>query len=286
MVNLSLMKDFNISFVEAGLLERIRYFAEFDPNGSGWCYVGKERLADELGLTRKTIYNMVNSLIDRGFIEKNDKGWMKTDLEGVKNLHSVKFTQSVKNLHKDCVKITHNNILEDNTNLSNSNNDSSMSVKITHPEKELHSEKNTLPAKEQYWNGCRIGSKVPKRKHCIMPIEQYVKYQTDRNRRPCTKFDAPLVWLSTEEFYKLVDEYKSETFAIEMIKEMNKWKESKKQGMQTNLDDFRAIDMAWVARNANTSLQIKTGTTVDKLRKQEAMKAEIQKNMGGISFEQ
>jgi hypothetical protein len=39
---------------------------------------------------------------------------MKTDLEGVKNLHSVKFTQSVKNLHKDCVKITHNNILEDN----------------------------------------------------------------------------------------------------------------------------------------------------------------------------
>jgi hypothetical protein len=286
MVSLSLMKDFNISFVEAGLLERIRYFAEFDPNGSGWCYVGKERLADELGLTRKTIYNMVNSLIDRGFIEKNDKGWMKIDFEGVKNLHSVKITQSVKNLHKDCVKITHNNILEDNSNLSISNYSSSKSVKITHHEKELHSEKNTLPAKEQYWNGCRIGSKVPDRTHFIMPIEEFIAYQVSHERRNCEPIGAPLVWLSTKEFKKLVDEYKSEEFAVEMIREMNKWKSDKKQGMQKNLNDYLAINKSWVARNAKTNLDVKNSPIVDKLRKQEAMKAEIQKNMGGISFEQ
>jgi len=278
MVNLALMKELNVSFIEAGLLERIRYFSEYDPKGSGWCYVAKERLAEEFGLTRRTIYNIINDLCDRGLLERNERGWLKINIESVQNFHSEKITHSVKKLHKKCENFAPNNIDNNNsnTNIDLVVNNSSLGEKNTQSVQIMHGEEITQKKKEQYWNGCRIGSKVPDRKHFIMPIEEFIAYQEAHNRRNCAPIGAPLVWLSTEEFRALSDEYKSEEFAIEMIREMNKWKSDKKQGMQKNLDDYLAINKPWVARNAKTNLDVKNSPVVDKLRKQEQVRREYE----------
>lgn len=79
-VSLELLQEFNLSFFEAGVLERIRYFSEYDESGSGWCYVGKMRLANEFNISKRGLDKAINRLIERNLLIKNDKGWLRVNL--------------------------------------------------------------------------------------------------------------------------------------------------------------------------------------------------------------
>jgi len=277
MVNLEMIQEYDLSFFEVGLLERIRYFSEYDQNGSGWCYVGKERLSKEFGVSKPGLLKAIGRLIERNLLIRNEKGWLQVNIEGV-NKVDCQLSLPVNKVSERSKLSLPNNIDNNNsnTNIDLVVNNSSLGEKNTQSVQIMHGEEITQKKKEQYWNGCRIGSKVPDRKHFIMPIEEFIAYQEAHNRRNCAPIGAPLVWLSTEEFRALSDEYKSEEFAIEMIREMNKWKSDKKQGMQKNLDDYLAINKPWVARNAKTNLDVKNSPVVDKLRKQEQVRREYE----------
>jgi hypothetical protein len=133
------------------------------------------------------------------------------------------------------------------------------------------------------WNGLKIGSKVKDRDHRIMPWEEYVKIQQSHNRRSCAPINAPLVWLSSEEYNKLKAKYKSEDMVRAMIVVMNNWKAKTRFAEQRNINDYLAIDDSWVAEKAVKELSILNGQTIEKLRKQEVMKEEFKKN-NAISF--
>jgi hypothetical protein len=165
--------------------------------------------------------------------------------------------------------------------ISKSNSQSSSLSNSNKPDLQKKSSKEV-----EKWNDLKIGTKVPDRDHTIMRWDDFLQYQSERGRRSCEKLDAPMVFLSDKEYNKLKEKYKSDEIVIAMIRVMNNWKGKRKFAHQRNLNDYLAIDDSWVLEKAEKELRILNGTTVDKIRKQEAMKAEIQKNMGGISFEQ
>jgi hypothetical protein len=165
--------------------------------------------------------------------------------------------------------------------ISKSNSQSSSLSNSNKPDLQKKSSKEV-----EKWNDLKIGTKVPDRDHTIMRWDDFLQYQSERGRRSCEKLDAPMVFLSDKEYNKLKDKYKSDEIVIAMIRVMNNWKGKRKFAHQRNLNDYLAIDDSWVLEKAEKELRILTGTTVDKFRKQDAMKAEIQKNMGGIIYEQ
>jgi hypothetical protein len=158
--------------------------------------------------------------------------------------------------------------------------DSNESISISIGEK---NEKKIVQQPET-WNGLKIGSKVTNRDHRIMAWDEYVKIQTSHNRRSCAPIDAPLVWLSSEEYSKLKAKYKSEDMVKAMILVMNNWKAKSKFAEQRNINDYLAIDDAWVAEKAVKELSIINGQTIDKLRKRDIMKEEFRKSSQTIFY--
>ena len=167
--------------------------------------------------------------------------------------------------------------------ISKSNSQSSSLSNSNNKEKSLQKKSSKEVEK---WNDLKIGTKVPDRDHTIMRWDDFLQYQSERGRRSCEKLDAPMVFLSDKEYNKLKEKYKSDEIVIAMIRVMNNWKGKRKFAHQRNLNDYLAIDDSWVLEKAEKELRILNGTTVDKLRKREKMADEIQKNMGGINFEQ
>jgi CRP-like cAMP-binding protein len=43
----------------------------------GWCYASKEYLGKFIGITDRAVYKIINRLIKKGIIEKNDKKYLK-----------------------------------------------------------------------------------------------------------------------------------------------------------------------------------------------------------------
>lgn len=43
-----------------------------------WCEMAKDKLADFVGAVRKTVYNAINEGIEKGLLEKNDRGDVRT----------------------------------------------------------------------------------------------------------------------------------------------------------------------------------------------------------------
>lgn len=189
--------------------------------------------------------------------------------------------------NKDMINIceTYDKHMENENINDNSNVISNGSSIVLSNNKEQSLQKKSSKEVEK-WNDLKIGTKVPDRDHTIMRWDDFLQYQSERGRRSCEKLDAPMVFLSDKEYNKLKEKYKSDEIVIAMIRVMNNWKGKRKFAHQRNLNDYLAIDDSWVLEKAEKELRILNGTTVDKIRKQEAMKAEIQKNMGGISFEQ
>ena len=65
-------KQFNLSCNEYVLLDMI-YHLSTNPDSKikGWCYASKELLANEIGLSRQAIFNMIEKLSDLNLIEKD-----------------------------------------------------------------------------------------------------------------------------------------------------------------------------------------------------------------------
>lgn len=126
------------------------------------------------------------------------------------------------------------------------------------------------------WKNVKIGTKVTGRDHCVMPWDDFIAYQQAHERRSCEKLDAPLVYLSEKEYFKLKEKYISEEIVKAMIRVMSNWKGKSKFQEQRNLNDYMAIDDAWVLEKAEKELRIINGKTVQDLRKREAIAKEYE----------
>ena len=232
MVNLALMKELNVSFVEAGLLERIRYFSEFDENGSGWCYVGKLRLADEFGMSKVGLLKAIQRLIDRNLLIKNKQGWLMVNPEGL-----TKFTgqQSLPvNKVDDRGKLSlPNNILKDNIDNSNT------SSLVLLGKQSLLPAKQSLPVnKVSTWNPnepermVSLPGKVKKK----LTEEQFVQVLLWQGKRPFPNNE--LVWLTDEQFKNLKERLDNDNnLALKAIETVQRHKEEN-GGIREHVNDY------------------------------------------------
>ena len=262
MVNLALMKELNVSFIEAGLLERIRYFSEFDENGSGWCYVGKLRLADEFGMSKVGLLKAIQRLIDRNLLIKNGQGWLMVNSEGL-----TKFTgqQSLPvNKVDDRGKLSlPNNILKDN--IDNSNSSSLV----------LLGKQSLLPA-EQSLPVNKVPAVRKKGKTYLddASFDQLMQMQDKQQ----SKIGYGLVYLKMSDYEKFVQEFGKE-MTHEMILQLDIYKGDNKvfSGKQRYVADERAMRQSWVINNARTALQAKNSNIVHELKKTEKAQDKIKK---------
>lgn len=299
-------KELGVSMMEYALAERI-YFLAFNKGNQfpGWCYASKQTLADELGYSRSGILKAINTLEDKNYIHKNAQGWISptqkyhdivhkvSNKHGVQGVHLVDTTVHLVNTDSTLSEqvgstlSVHNNKnidIEINKDLKvNTETEVSATPQQTNSQELVETKKPNLPEKVETWNGLKIGTKVKDRDHRIMPWEEYVKIQQSHNRRSCAPINAPLVWLSSDEYNKLKTKYKSEEMVRAMIVVMNNWKAKTKFAEQRNINDYLAIDDSWVAEKAVKELAILNGQTIEKLRKQEVMKEEFKKN-NAVSF--
>jgi len=88
-----------------------------------WCILSKDSMAEEISVSRKTIFNIIDEMIKKWFIERDaeTKFLRTTQLwydEFKVYTHSVKITPIVQKLHDDSVKIT----LDDSVKITPYNN--------------------------------------------------------------------------------------------------------------------------------------------------------------------
>lgn len=94
----SIKRSFGIS-CEAYILADIIYHLQNNKTSkiSGWFYGSRESLADLLGVSKRTVVYIINSLVEKGLIERDDRtAYLRTTIkwdeafvaQGVQNLHS------------------------------------------------------------------------------------------------------------------------------------------------------------------------------------------------------
>jgi len=270
MVNLALMKELNVSFVEAGLLERIRYFSEYDENGSGWCYVGKLRLADEFGMSKVGLLKAIQRLIERNLLIKNEQGWLMVNQEGL-----TKFTGQ-QSLPVNKVSVRGKQSLPNNILKEDIHNVDSYSIMLLGKQSLLPDEQS-LPVK-----------KVPsKRKNKNYLDEDAFLEKMEKLGKEQVKIGNGLVYLKRSDYEELLTEF-GKTMLHEMINQLDLYKAENKYhcGKELYIRDESVLRKSWVMRNAKDALSVKNSPVIADIRKREKIADEIQKNMGGISFEQ
>lgn len=238
MVNLALMKGLKISFIEAGLIERIRYFAEFDSKGSGWCYAGKQRLSDELGLSKQGLYKIIDRLIERKLLIKNDKGWIKVNLEGVNSVDS-QLSLPVNSVYSGGQLSLPNNILEeDNSNISNIDSNSKLLLgQLSLPVNKVDS-KQSLPKKA-------------KKEKIKMTDEEYGRMMIEKGFECYGEFGN--VFLSKKNVEDAIE--KVGTFVLKRTTEfLSAYKETKPDGAQHYTKDY-AVMCSWAFDRVKQEMQ-------------------------------
>lgn len=73
-------KTNNLSCNEYILCDMIFYLSKSDSSTvPGWCYMSRENIAKEIGLSKQTVLNIIDRLIDKGFLIRNDQSkYLKT----------------------------------------------------------------------------------------------------------------------------------------------------------------------------------------------------------------
>jgi hypothetical protein len=270
MVNLALMKELNVSFVEAGLLERIRYFSEYDENGSGWCYVGKLRLADEFGMSKVGLLKAIQRLIERNLLIKNEQGWLMVNPEGLTKL-TGQLSLPVNKVSVRGKQSLPNNILEE----SISNIDSNSIVLLG---------KQSLPV-NKVDSQQSLPAKIKPAKIKLTDAE-FIQQRLLEGKVAIDWLECEFVYLSKTEYEKLIKRYDYAEIVDEMIIQYDAWKQNNVKGVQANKSDYKSLLQSWVYEKTVRFLQAKNSPIIDKLRKQESFKAEIKKNMNTITYEQ
>lgn len=93
------------------LCDMIYHLSNNKNNDIGWCYMSKQAMANELGLTKSCVEKMIKRLLEMDLLTKHEvtknlqtsKKWDSIYL----NNNSVKSTHTAHNLHDDSVKSTH-----------------------------------------------------------------------------------------------------------------------------------------------------------------------------------
>lgn len=266
MVNLEMIQEYDLSFFEVGLLERIRYFSEYDQNGSGWCYVGKERLSKEFGVSKPGLLKAIGRLIERNLLIRNEKGWLQVNIEGVNKVDCQLSLPVNKVSERSKLSLPNKNIKEDISNIDNS-----YSILLG---------QQSLPPDEQSSPVNKVSKpRKPKRTELAKRLtdEEFVEEMAKKGIMPCVKFDSPLVLLSLDHWDQLKKRFPVEGLLIEMIKVYNNWK-LKKGGVKAYVNDFSGVQEGWVVDNAMKILNAKNSFTYDKMRKQQLMADEFNKS--------
>ena len=75
----SARKALDITINEYCLADTVHKLSGNRSTVAGWCYASKEHLGAVLGVSRRSIHNMINSLKGRGILElQEDTGYLRT----------------------------------------------------------------------------------------------------------------------------------------------------------------------------------------------------------------
>jgi hypothetical protein len=75
----SARKALDITINEYCLADTVHKLSGNRSTVPGWCYASKEHLGSVLGVSRRSIHNMINSLKGRGILElQEDTGYLRT----------------------------------------------------------------------------------------------------------------------------------------------------------------------------------------------------------------
>lgn len=67
-------KAHGLSLIQYTLCDMIYFLSNRQKSASpGWCYMSKSVMSEELGVTKRTVLNLINDLIGSGFLEKNEE---------------------------------------------------------------------------------------------------------------------------------------------------------------------------------------------------------------------
>jgi DNA-binding MarR family transcriptional regulator len=86
------IQEYGLSVLECAFLDRVDYYSNLSDTEEKWCYVGKDKLAKEFNVTKQTILNCVKGLVEDNLLIKNNKGWIKVNLGGLKIRQSKNHT--------------------------------------------------------------------------------------------------------------------------------------------------------------------------------------------------
>lgn len=99
-----------------------------DSKIKGWCYMSKQKMADEFGLGKRTVEMILNRMIESGFLEKEpETTYLKTTTkwnsvyfrDSAESAHPTQNLRkhSAESAHDDSAEIAHNNNIIDNNNI-------------------------------------------------------------------------------------------------------------------------------------------------------------------------
>ena len=263
MVNLEMIQEYDLSFFEVGLLERIRYFSEYDQNGSGWCYVGKERLSKEFGISKPGLLKAIGRLIERNLLIRNDKGWLQVNLVGVNKVDCQLSLPVNKVSERSKLSLPNKNIKEDISNI-----DTSYSLLLS---------KQSLPPHEQSLPVNKV-QQIRKKGKTYLDEASFDELMQSQGKQQ-VKIGYGLVYLKMSDYERFVKEFGKE-MTHEMILQLDIYKGDNKvfSGKQRYVSDERVLRQSWVLRNAQQALSAKNSPVIQDIRKRERIAEEIRKN--------
>ncbi len=96
-------KEHKLSCTEYVLCDMIFYLSSIKSAVSGWCYLSKENMALEIGLSKPGLLLMIERLIIAGFLEKNEQTkylkttflWQRVYISGKESLPAVNGKESL-----------------------------------------------------------------------------------------------------------------------------------------------------------------------------------------------
>jgi hypothetical protein len=67
-----------LSLNEYCVADTIYHLSHNSANDLGWCYKSKENMGRDLGLSKQTLHKIINKLIEKRLVEKNEAGQLRT----------------------------------------------------------------------------------------------------------------------------------------------------------------------------------------------------------------
>lgn len=146
-------KENKLSTLEYCMLDMVFCLSTNQSNSIGWCYMSRESMAEELGISKQAILNMIERLISLGWLEKNIETkhirttdrWYINFTDSKETLPTVNNLYSVNNLYQGGKETLPNSNIYNNSIYNNNIIDNNIYLK----EKEKEKIKNEKKAEIQ-----------------------------------------------------------------------------------------------------------------------------------------